>query len=394
MERRPESEFADCVGALYEAAANGGDWTRVGENLCRLLAAERASLSIGGGPETRRNLLIRPDETESVYSAYFHSLDPYLAKAQVDFVDNRSYHLTRAKTGADLVSEKTFLHSEYYADFARRHGRRHAIGGMLGLTEATPLFLYRGHGAEPFTNDDVRTMQTVLPHLQRALELRARLATENHTVWATRAALDALPVGVAIVDAGLRIHFINDAARKHLTSPSGFCSIASGPRVGNGVYLAAISKQDAVELRRLVASATSGGAGGSMRVSNADMTYCAILVSPAPSGLATDGGNVEPGGLAKNLAMVVIRRLGNAASLSAGLLCDLFDLSTAEAQVAIAMSGGARAEEVARQRGVSLATVRTQIRSILGKSECENLRDLERSMASLAAVLPRNLLDV
>ncbi len=60
--------------------------------------------------------------------------------------------------------------------------------------------------------------------------------------------------------------------------------------------------------------------------------------------------------------------------------------------VAIALVGGASAEEVARQRHVSLDTVRSQIRSILAKIvEVVNLRDLERWMASLAAVLPRSL---
>ncbi len=51
--------------------------------------------------------------------------------------------------------------------------------------------------------------------------------------------------------------------------------------------------------------------------------------------------------------------------------------------------GGATAEQVARQRGVSLMTVRVQIRSILGKSACENLRELEHQMATLAAHVPQ-----
>ena len=55
--------------------------------------------------------------------------------------------------------------------------------------------------------------------------------------------------------------------------------------------------------------------------------------------------------------------------------------------MAVALSGGATAEDVARQRGLSLMTVRSQIRSILGKSEAENLRDFERSMATLAALV-------
>ncbi|MET3356238.1 UNVERIFIED_ORG: hypothetical protein ABID33_004165 [Xanthobacter viscosus] len=34
-------------------------------------------------------------------------------------------------------------------------------------------------------------------------------------------------------------------------------------------------------------------------------------------------------------------------------------------------------------------TVRSQIRSILGKSEAENLRDFERTMATLGALVPQ-----
>jgi DNA-binding CsgD family transcriptional regulator len=75
-------------------------------------------------------------------------------------------------------------------------------------------------------------------------------------------------------------------------------------------------------------------------------------------------------------------------SPSPGLLCDLFGLTKAEAEVAVALSDGGTAEDVARRRGVSLETVRSQIRSILGKSESDNLRDFARSMGSLGAITP------
>ena len=42
------------------------------------------------------------------------------------------------------------------------------------------------------------------------------------------------------------------------------------------------------------------------------------------------------------------------------MLCELFGLTRAEAAVAVALVGGATAEQVARQRGVSLMTVRVQ----------------------------------
>ena len=65
---------------------------------------------------------------------------------------------------------------------------------------------------------------------------------------------------------------------------------------------------------------------------------------------------------------------------------DLFGLSTAEAAVAVALLGGKTAEDVARVRQVSLDTVRSQIRTVLNKSEATNLRDLERIGAMLGSM--------
>jgi DNA-binding NarL/FixJ family response regulator len=386
-----ESELADCVGAIYDAAANGGRWEGVGARLCRLTNAQRVMLRMGDRIAVPpRNLLMAPDESETIYLAYYHQLNPYFARARRDFADARTRHLTTVRFGAELVPEQAFLHSEFYCDYARHHERRHLLAGMIGLGEVMPLGLFRADDAQPFGAQERRLLQTILPHLQRALELRARLGQDSRAAWATRAALDALPLGVAIVDAGLRIHFVNEAGRREFTRADfGLRALRSGPHAGSGVYLAASAKDDAAALRRLVASAVTGYAGGSMRIANPDMSSCALLVSPAPHGLSADQATPNDGGLVENLAMVVIRDLGQTVSPPPEMLCEVFGLSRAEADVATALSGGASAEEVAQQRKVSLATIRSQIRSILGKSGTENLRDFERSMASLAAIAPR-----
>jgi hypothetical protein len=48
------------------------------------------------------------------------------------------------------------------------------------------------------------------------------------------------------VDAGLKIRFINDLARWYLAGPdSGLFSMRWGPYAGSGVYLAAMSREEA-----------------------------------------------------------------------------------------------------------------------------------------------------
>ena len=159
----------------------------------------------------------------------------------------------------------------------------------------------------------------------------------------------------------------------------------SGPHVGAGVYLGARSRDEAAALRRLVVSAVSGGPGGSLRVAGRDGSGAAVLVSPTPPHLAGDMGE---GPASERTAMIAMRPLHERASPSADMLCDLFGLSRAEAEVALALAGGASADDVPLRRKVSLVTARSQIRAILGNSESENLRDFERSMASVAALVP------
>ncbi|NMN56397.1 PAS domain-containing protein [Xanthobacter sp. SG618] len=384
-----ERELADCVGAIYQAGAGDGSWFDVGARICRVMDARRALLILGG-PGGPRNLLMPADGSETAYSDYFHARDPYAAKARYDFATARAYHLGNAKLGAELVAENDFLHSEFYCDFARHHERRHVIGGMAGLTEATPILVSRGDDTGAFDETHVRLLKTLMPHVQRAIELRARLGRDDEAVALTRAALDALPVGVSIVDAGLKIRFINDLARKYLAGPnSGLFSLRSGPYTGSGVYMAAMSREEAVVLRRLVASATSGGSGGGMRVTSPNGAIVALMVAPAPQRLADDVSGSQAGGNRESLALIILRPLNRKAVPQADMLCEMFGFSRAEAEVALALTGGASAEDVARGRGVSLMTVRSQIRSILGKSEADNLRDFERTMATLGALVPQ-----
>lgn len=208
--------------------------------------------------------------------------------------------------------------------------------------------------------------------------------------WVARVALDGLPMGVAIVSASLRLYFINETGQRHMSGHEfGLRMMRTGPGADGGTYLSARMRQDTLALRELVQSATSRGRGGSMRLTGNGFAPCAVLVSPTPADAPTLCGTAADGAAAsKPLALVMLQPLGRGIAPSTGMLCEIFNFSQAEGGVAVALSGGASAEDVARQRGVSLQTVRSQIRSILAKSDCENLRDLERVMATLTTLRP------
>ena len=67
--------------------------------------------------------------------------------------------------------------------------------------QAPPLkSLHRPDGAAPFEQADAQLLQSLLPHLRRAMQLRHQLAAAASPRWPGLDALDALAMGVLVVD--------------------------------------------------------------------------------------------------------------------------------------------------------------------------------------------------
>jgi DNA-binding CsgD family transcriptional regulator len=209
-----------------------------------------------------------------------------------------------------------------------------------------------------------------------------------------QAALEALPGYTMIVSADMRILFANTAARQYAASGlCGFCFVRSGPIQDGLTFLAAAHRDDNRTLAALVLAAATGRSGGSMRVrapGTASLaTGLAVLVSPVPGCFVGNTSGDPKMALATGAALVIAREISIRSSPVHGeLLRNLFDLSKAEADVALALIGGHSAEDVACARGVSSDTIRTQIKALLRKMDAQNLRDFERIAASVEAMVP------
>lgn len=73
-------------------------------------------------------------------------------------------------------------------------------------------------------------------------------------------------------------------------------------------------------------------------------------------------------GLRENSVFVVLDAIGRRRGIDTDVIKLLFDLTAAESRVAEEMVLGARPAEIALKRGVSLHTIRAQVRSILAKT--------------------------
>lgn len=374
---------------IYDAAAGGTPWSAVGHGLAALLRARSASLMVADPDGVGAELLCHtniPDEAVAAYGARYRAHDLWTQRAAAEL---RRGLTPQVRVSGSLVPDAEFLRSEFWNGFGRRYGLRYVCGTVLplGAAGAMPIGLHRPEGTAAFDEAEKRLLDSVCPHLRRALQLRHRLAVVPAQPGGLGlAALDAMSNGVLVVDATLRVMLANVAAEGLAAAGRGVRLRREEGRIGAGTLLQACQRHEAAALAAMVGGAAiRGEAGGAIRLHDAaGEPAAAALVSPLPARLAGEGLRI--GGRVPGRALILLRALAAPAAPRAELLRDLFGLSAKEAEVARLLAGGATKAEVAGARGLRETTVRTQVRAVLAKTGAANLRDLERMLAGLVGL--------
>jgi DNA-binding CsgD family transcriptional regulator len=379
-----DEQLSKLVEQIYEAAVDSEKWRDVRDALRIYFNAHSVALGISSTGH-QRNLLSLPSEDWDSYRTHYHLIDPYRVRLLQGSGKAWGNHRS-VVTGSELVSDEELLNSEYYNYYAKRLDRRHSLGGLIGAInepeEINPLGIYRAACAGEFGQREKQALLGLLPHMTRALQLGARLSEHMNRASLGLLALEGVPLCIIVVDSTMRIHFANESAINFMQLNKAELRMKSFGPAGSvqKFSLIAAEPRDNSTLRSLVLSAAAGGAGGRMRLTRADdcgglgTGARAALVARMPRRLMALDGFAEGSGLAIGMAIVVLRDLSEFVIRRQSVLGEIFGLTTAESAVAAALVGGATADQVAHNRHVTLDTIRSQIRSILYKTEADNLR--------------------
>jgi DNA-binding CsgD family transcriptional regulator/PAS domain-containing protein len=375
----------DLSDLAYDAAAGELPWAEFGRRLRAAFGARTGAFWIADAANQGVDMLSAPevpDDLTAAYVRYYHRLDPWVRPAAPG-----AGGMARAWLGPELLPDAVFHRTEFYADFASRVGFHHLLGAVvdLGGGAIMPLGLHRPHADAAFTEADRRALQGLLPHLRRAGQIRRRLMEAEAAARTGFAALDALALGVVIATAEARVMFANRSAERLAAATGAFALVAeAGPRMGS--RLRAAHRAEAARLdATIIAVAARGAAGATVPLHGiAGGPPVAAVVMPLPARLAE--GRSAGIGMARGMALVLLRDLACAAPPDGTALADLFGLTRAEAAVTRALAGGVTAEAAALTLGLSPATVRNHLRAVLEKTGAASLRDLERVLASMPGV--------
>ncbi len=193
------------------------------------------------------------------------------------------------------------------------------------------------------------------------------------------AALDRLPNGVFMVDAGARILSLNAAARRILAERDGLAADRQG-------VCRTESLDEAKALHKLVADAAPRADGTLSNLSGA-MTVTrpsgrrpySVLVAPMGASGFSVGGR-------RPAAVIFVGDEDQPAQVQADVLAQFYGLTSTEARLAAELVGGDKSlGEIADEFGVSLNTVKTHLKQVYRKTETKGHSDLVRLVLRGAA---------
>lgn len=365
MARTPQSKTSheDAVAGLYRAAFYPGEMqkaiaavaARVGANTFHFLGWDRRRMT------TRFNVYSHAELAKGIedYAAYYGAIDP------------RRQMLDSQPVGGVLACHEHFSNEavsrdEFYQDFLIPAGIRYVAGARVwsGGNEDFVLGLMRDVGNQPFAAESLAEAEQLVAHLGRASQL-----------WAdTRALRTASAAGERVAQLRGLAHFglnsqgelvyANENAEMHLREGSvlrlgrgrlAACDPADDEALGSGV-------RHVLEHRsgcsRLIGARSAGGA---------------LMVSLAP--LDLDRG-ASAWNLDQAVVLVTACRRSYGAAPSPNALGQMYGLSRAEGALAVALCRGDTLQEYADTAGLSVATVRTQLKAIFQKTATSRQAEL------------------
>jgi DNA-binding CsgD family transcriptional regulator len=231
--------------------------------------------------------------------------------------------------------------------------------------------------SEPFgTPERITLARRLVPHLEQATRVRARLSELDQRHRDLVAAVDSLPDGIAIVDGDGGVSHLNAAARSIVTSGDGLC-------VRAGRLTATVARTDGA-LRHVVHQAFSSGrsavATGGCLAASRPSGRRSYVVRVIPLALETWVGVASPSAL----VLIVDPEKQPEPELQA--LRRLYGLTKTEANIALRVLDGSGLGPIADELSVSLSTVRTHLQHVFDKTHTHRQAELVRLLhAGLAA---------
>jgi DNA-binding CsgD family transcriptional regulator/PAS domain-containing protein len=364
-------QFSRLVESLYEAALHPAGWRTMAGQLASAFESGSCAIQLRDLGSGRTVILSNTDNYDAKdianYEAHYYATDMYVDGAL-------KLGMNMPLIGSQIVDDNKLLQSEYYVDWLKKVGIFHLTGAMMTVDSdaMAGIGIHRAYGTDGYTEDDCQAMGLLLPHLTRALQMYRRLHGLERQGQIGLAALEALAVGVMVVDAGGRLLFSNSVAEKLLQKGRGIT-------VSHGHLRTEFADRNLLlqhTIRAAIAGFTGRSSdGGMLVIPRSDALPLSLLVCPAP-GHRTGADRLQA------TAIIFVNNPDDRITPTEAALTAQFRLTPAEARLAAALLDGEHLDDYALRCGLSPHTAKTQLKAVFAKTGCGRQADLIRTVLS------------
>lgn len=283
----------------------------------------------------------------------------------------------QARFGHRAMAYAEFEKTEFCNDYFHPHRMHHTIGVKVPLgggMEPAYIACMRPKDKDIFEDREGTILETLVPHLQRALMLHLKMSQLRLNAEGLETGLDLFGHAVFGLNCGGRVVVSNRQAEKLAASGDGL-------RLAGGCLAATYPEENRLLQAQLSVAVAAGaragiGSGGSLTLSRrAGHASLRITVIPYQSNWADHYGQ---------LAALVFVSDPEAATLPrSAVLHSFYGLTPTEARIADLLASGNEVREVALRVGITLETARFYVKRVLAKTGTRRQTELIRLMLSL-----------
>lgn len=276
----------------------------------------------------------------------------------------------------EVFAPQRIKRERFFRDFLQKWDYRYYAGCRMGEGGGLATYLGLNRRAEqgPHDEADMRFLRQLTVHLTRAAKLFYKTRSFHDHFAPSLGSLQYLPSSLFILDQWHRVLFANAAAESLFLNDQGLTVIDGVLEVSS----APMRKKFSDEIEKVITSGvpsalllkSPGGERGSG-------LPCYLLRLPERQDTYQLRGDPA--------VMVLVPRATPNPPEAVALLRTLYALSRREADLAISIANGATPQDYARDAGLEISTVRSQLKSVFIKTGTHRQTELVR----LLSVLPR-----
>jgi DNA-binding CsgD family transcriptional regulator len=364
------------IGAIYDAVNDGELWPIFLEKLAGALRCAAT------------NLFVQDLRHPSGSASATFGTDPSFTRSYADHYGKVNVYLIRGKRllkpggvyfSDELCPNEQATDSEFVNDWVRPQGQGHGLLATIFNNDSVAgnIGAMRARTAKPFSIVEKRILQALIPHLQRAVALKRRIAHLEALQKDDKNALDSWSTAVFIVGRDGDVRLANGTAAMLVRGRDGLTADRN--------ILQAASSNDSAKLLRIIRDAAETPHGHqpsstAMLVARpSGRTPLQILVFPSVREDVFFGG--------RGSALVFVYDPESTERLQEEVLRRLYHLTPAEAYVTVLLATGRSVKEIADESAIRANTVRVHLKKIYDKTGTRRQAELVKRILSGPATL-------